>query len=466
MGWTFPDNHIPINARITFGGGGVWYDVNLGTNNDVPSGTKLIVLKVRNTHASINYWASVRPNGNTIFTHLNPVYPNRLHYLIVKLDANRIFEGVFGNAALDVVVVGYSDSDTMFQDFVDKSLSTTGSYQTEDVSADGVPVSASAVIVGVIETSNTTMYRFGLRPIGAIYDYYKYWSSDLGGYPNYCTTHWPVGLDANRQFEHKIENVAVDTYLWGYLNDRVVMLASPVDKTPGTAGSWQDVDVSADVPADAIGAIFQVVGAGSTNLGVNFRKKGSSDNITSSIEMRYYNHLAHWVGLDADRIAQCYMSAAGYTVYLIGYVLKDPIPIQVSDSGAGAEGSLSEKNLRLAESGVGQDLALRDKEVVLGDAGAGMDGLLAGKGLRLPETARGFDLLNVWPPRDIAGSMAARAAVRSLVAGVVVSRTLAAAAVERNLEARVACAALAAAPACRSLTATLEVERITATLEA
>ena len=315
MGWTFPDNHISINARISFGA--AWNDVDLGTNNDVPSGTVAVILKIRNTGGSNR--ASVRPNGNTAYTYTNALATNSINYLIVKLDANRVFEGFFASDYLMVVVVGYTDSDTLFQNFVNKSLTTTGSYQTEDVSGDGVPAGASVAVVNIIQTAISAAYNFALRPIGASYDYYKAWSYNAAaGYAP--STYWPVGLDANRQFEHKITNVAVDAYLWGYFGSERVMLSTPVSKAPGSTG-WQDIDVSADVPSNAIAAIFQVVGGATGTYGVNFRKNGSTDNLTTSISMSYLHHLVHWVGLDANKICECYQSTTGFYVYLVGYVI-------------------------------------------------------------------------------------------------------------------------------------------------
>ena len=47
-------------------------------------------------------------------------------------------------------------------------------------------------------------------------------------------------------------------------------LTTPVDKSLSTTGSWQDIDLSSDIPTTATGAIFQVVNSDASR----FRKKG------------------------------------------------------------------------------------------------------------------------------------------------------------------------------------------------
>jgi len=61
----------------------------------------------------------------------------------------------------------------------------------------------------------------------------------------------------------------------------IVMLEDPVDVTPGTTGSYQDVDLDtyiANLPSDVTGVILRVENT-STEAGYGFaaRKNGSSD---------------------------------------------------------------------------------------------------------------------------------------------------------------------------------------------
>ena len=96
---------------------------------------------------------------------------------------------------------------------------------------------------------------------------------------------------------------------------------TPVEVTPGTAGSWQDVDVSAYVPAGATGVILHCV---DTQIGLDYalglRKNGSTDNRYAVI----YRNTHCWaaIGVDNNRIFEAYVEDTTYVdIYLVGYTM-------------------------------------------------------------------------------------------------------------------------------------------------
>lgn len=94
---------------------------------------------------------------------------------------------------------------------------------------------------------------------------------------------------------------------------------TPVEVTPGTAGSWQDVDVSAYVPAGATGVILHCVN-NSTNTAryFGFRKNGSTDARTDSLS--YGTHVWATIGVDSSRIFEAYIQdITDIDVWLVGY---------------------------------------------------------------------------------------------------------------------------------------------------
>lgn len=94
---------------------------------------------------------------------------------------------------------------------------------------------------------------------------------------------------------------------------------TPVEITPGIAGSWQDVDVSAHIPAGSTGVLLHVVKTYDP-LAYDFglRKKGSADNRINSIYGT--DHFWAAIGVNASRIFQCYLGhATRIDVYLVGY---------------------------------------------------------------------------------------------------------------------------------------------------
>ena len=96
---------------------------------------------------------------------------------------------------------------------------------------------------------------------------------------------------------------------------------TPVEVTPGTAGSWQDVNVSAYVPSGATGVILHIVNTSTgTTYALGIRKNGSTDdrhpNLTNAA------HLWAPIGIDANRVFEAYIGSTTYIdIYLVGYTM-------------------------------------------------------------------------------------------------------------------------------------------------
>ncbi|MFN8760227.1 MAG: hypothetical protein ACK5XA_15635 [Tagaea sp.] len=90
------------------------------------------------------------------------------------------------------------------------------------------------------------------------------------------------------------------------------------DISPGTTGSWQDVDVSALVPAGATGVILRVLNTSAiAPSAVGWRKKGSTDNRTGTLYVLSQTQ-AH-VGVDGSRVLQLYRGATDIQFSLEGH---------------------------------------------------------------------------------------------------------------------------------------------------
>jgi hypothetical protein len=96
-----------------------------------------------------------------------------------------------------------------------------------------------------------------------------------------------------------------------------------VDKTPGTTGSWQDVDVSGDgVPSGATGVILKLVWEGSAGVSksVDVRKKGSTDDEYDSQSLGGdSSYTIALVGIDSNRKFQAKIQTIDMKIYLVGY---------------------------------------------------------------------------------------------------------------------------------------------------
>jgi hypothetical protein len=311
--WTFPDNEIDINARITKDN--VWRDVDLGANNDVPAGTQAIILHVRNTSATTYYVAAVRPKGSSI----NPDCSIPLltcEYLFVKLDSSRVFQAKVNNAAMDLRVVGYNSDAVAVYPYVDKTPAVAGSFQDVDVSGDGVPADSAAALIYADMASGFTR-KWAIRKNGTSYNSYYY--------QNYYTQGLLFGaLDASRITEINTQVTTNKFWLQGYLpSGQGAMFDAPTEKTPAAAGSWQDVDCSDIIPAGAVAAILEVRNTGSSLDRIAcVRKKGSSDDFSATNKVIALRHQHAVVGLDSSRFFQAYVEhATEVDIFVLGYIL-------------------------------------------------------------------------------------------------------------------------------------------------
>ena len=93
------------------------------------------------------------------------------------------------------------------------------------------------------------------------------------------------------------------------------------DVSPGTTGSWQDVDLDTyigSLPSDVSGVILQVFNNGATTYGFGARKNGSTDNRTDTI--RHHGLHGVYIGVDADNIFEIQIANAAIEVYVVGYM--------------------------------------------------------------------------------------------------------------------------------------------------
>jgi hypothetical protein len=94
---------------------------------------------------------------------------------------------------------------------------------------------------------------------------------------------------------------------------------TPVNVTPGTAGSWQDVDVSSYIASGSTGVILHVVNIkGDTVYQCGIRKNGSTDARIG--QLRRVSHSWFSIGADGSRIFEAYVGHATYVqIWLVGY---------------------------------------------------------------------------------------------------------------------------------------------------
>jgi len=209
------------------------------------------------------------------------------------------------SANITYYLVGYFNSSESgsFSSAIDKSLGTAGSWQTIDLSGD---VPAGTKYACFIALNTITSYGYNLRNFGSTDDRKPGYGTKVQGIV--------VPVDGSRRCEGYIENLAVDFYLVGYITAGTRKV-NGLDKSLGTTGSYQDIDLVADAPADAMAVLIEVNSGVSSTLDNFCRAKGSSDDYYKNVYL--VQHAI--VKLDTNKVLQGKIEHLNVNYYVQGY---------------------------------------------------------------------------------------------------------------------------------------------------
>lgn len=256
----------PVDVSI--GTPNAWTDRDLSTW--LPSGATGAILHVANPSGS-NVAVGWRKKGSTDnrITNLNTI--NHVD-AYVGVDGSRVCQ-LYQGSTTDVVIylVGWFEAADafFFDDAIDLSTGTTGSYVDTDITShlQGSDA-ASFAILEVIGPSGTV--TIALRAKGSSDDRYRELTALHAG--------WIVPVDANHEFQQKIGGTGVDVYLMGYVlvGANLTAIDPAVADDPTTADTWEALTT---LPAGAKGALYEVVTTTSTPQVYGFRANGSSQDV-------------------------------------------------------------------------------------------------------------------------------------------------------------------------------------------
>ncbi|HEY4721124.1 MAG TPA: hypothetical protein VII92_04720, partial [Anaerolineae bacterium] len=124
-----------------------------------------------------------------------------------------------------------------------------------------------------------------------------------------------------------------------------VTFIAPVNCSPGTVGSFQDVDADsfATVPANCSGVILRIHNDGGTTHAFGARKNGSTDNRTGSI--RHHGRQGVFIGVDAGNIFEINIAHADVKVYIIGFHTGDAVFFTNATQASLSSGSFQDWNI-------------------------------------------------------------------------------------------------------------------------
>ena len=376
IGYTEADATFFTNGvDKSLGATGAWTDIDLSSN--IPSGSVAAVFVVANTHATVDYGTGLRKNGSTD-NRTGDLYFQTHYWLIVGVDSNRKCEGYIESTSVDFYLIGYLTQGQAETNAHDRSLGTIGSYVDIDESSDA-PSGATGVFGEVTTTGD---YKFAARKNGTSFDYYDDVNTMRDGLF--------AGLDANRKWEGKIENAAVNFYTLGYFSPGIVEKNSSdvgvgVDAQSELLSSRSEAETGSgvDIKSSLESAVIRAdLGAGVDAILTSLASRSEAetgsgtDALVSLLKVIAKFGSDTGVGADvaSDIIAEIENADVGAGVEA-GTVSKIINVLSDMDDGVGAE-AISQLLAEISKSDTGTGLeALGSRLLSNSDAGTGVDAL-------------------------------------------------------------------------------------------
>ena len=304
-----------LSAPVSVGPGtpNSWVDVDVSSY--VPEGATGVILQVVSILSNEQY--GVRKNGSTDTWMLDDdVAKNGAHaWLMSGLDSDRVFEVYTSDITVVTNLIGYTmDGAYFFTNAIDKSLTSTGSFEEIDISADTGSDTAIGAIFTVSNTDGGSAHAFALNKNGSDDDRYR----DIRGG---VATVALIGVDANEKAEMKIGNTAIDTYLIGYITRGAYFFTNALDKSETAEGTYEEVDITNDLQGSdtANGAILDNVNDDDTDRYLAVRRKGATYDT-------YEDTRHNWAitAVDSDNIFEQKIELDTHDLYLVGYTKGNP----------------------------------------------------------------------------------------------------------------------------------------------
>lgn len=183
-------------------------------------------------------------------------------------DLNKIENSsniVINNGEVKIIGPGFN----YFTNAYSITPSKKGSWQTIDVS-ELIPKDSTGVILKLMNTNKWKQLNIAVRTPGSS-DQYQYSAIRPRGY-----IYALCGVDENRKFETYLEKKGeYSIFLVGYTDSAVYFYQNRIDKSLSKSGSWEEIDLTDEVPEDATGAIFQIINTKDYKLLKDNNRKGS-----------------------------------------------------------------------------------------------------------------------------------------------------------------------------------------------
>jgi hypothetical protein len=205
----------------------------------------------------------------------------------------------------------------LFDEPVLISLSVTLAYEEVDLTTYGVPSGAVIAMFRIVNNSNSIATLYGIRGKGSTDD--KRGRVFQQAHSQYFSA---IGIGPNLDKVEIFRNQSTTAiYIEGWLpSDEAVAFLNKIDHTVAPFNAWVDADLSADIPAGAVWAIFCMDQTGVAASEINLRKKGSTDTYMRDTGSSDFQ-CGYMMGVDVNRVLQMYKETGTLKdANLVGYI--------------------------------------------------------------------------------------------------------------------------------------------------
>ena len=304
-------NYLPAPIDVSPVVAGAWTDVDVSAN--VPVGATGVIVQWVNLSVAGDPNYGVRMKGSTDnWAFDGEAKTSQQGWLMTGLNAARVFQVFTGDTGVKTYLVGYTMAGvTFFVNRIDKSTATTGTWVDVGIAADTGSDTAIGAIFHVDCQAGSSV-GYGLRKKGSTDNQLQTLRANMMNLGL-------VGVDATETAQQQIAATTVDLFLVGYVTEGAVFFTNAIDKSTGTTGSYQPVDITNDVGAGvANGAFVEIQPSDGTRRNTAIRPNGSAYD--------YYGEVSHQfavVGIDAGDVFEQKIQLNTMDLYLTGYSLAD-----------------------------------------------------------------------------------------------------------------------------------------------
>ena len=345
-------NYLPTAPNVSPAGTG-WQDVDVSAY--LPVGATGVIVQYIETVGSSDQDFGLRKKGSTDGFFTDAAKANFQGWMMTGVDSSRTFQVYRSDVSVQIYLLGYTmPGVTFFTNRIDKSAPGAGLSDVSIAADTGSDTAIGAIFHA--QNSSGSSIDYVVRKKGSTDNRFTGLRADN---VNVVI----IGVDGNETAEQRIATTPLDLYLVGYVTSGAVFFTNAVDKSTGSTGSYQSVDITADVGANAAnGAFLEIYNSGNGRRQTALRPGGAGYD--------YYVEVQHqWalVGLDSGDVFEQKIENTEMDVYMVGYSLGDTGPTFRVTSGSYVGNGTGQ-----AITGVGFQ---PDTVIVDGDGGGGQSAI-------------------------------------------------------------------------------------------